>query len=214
MFLAHKRIPYVPQSSAGLTRFLGKLALLGMKQAQCSLCRDSDSTMAGVCGSFATWWELGQRAEKTKGYLAYHNHLSSGHFHWSVSYIPSLVLLPNLNSLSVPSLPNRVLHLYFLIGIVVSPFYDVFKAVTLKSILFNSFLSHILSPTPMQIFIKLFWFYHQHIPSWLYLLSPVPSTLLQSGMGLLPRLFWEPLNLSLCSPAGFLPIDFFVTFKF
>lgn len=33
----HKRIPYVPQSSAGLTGFLGKLPLLGMKQAQCSL---------------------------------------------------------------------------------------------------------------------------------------------------------------------------------
>lgn len=59
--------------------------------------------------------------------------LSSGHFHLSISYMLNLVL-SRLNSVSLPFLPNRILHLYFPTRIMISSFYHVLKIIILKLI--------------------------------------------------------------------------------
>lgn len=160
-----------------MTAFPGSLttALSGVKLAlvPCALCWDSDMTML-VFGGLCYLLKIGTKGRKNQGLPVTHSQsLSSGHFHVSISCIPNLVLLPKLNSWSVPTLPNLTLHLYFLPRTVVSPVYHVLKMVTLKLVFFSSFLSHIPSLTPIQIFIAMFWFCHQHMPNWLYLLCPL-----------------------------------------
>lgn len=104
----------------------------GVKQVwvPSALCGDSDAEKAGVCRSFVTCWELGQRQERMKCCLSpVHSQLSSGHPHLSVLYTPNLVF-PKFNCLISAPLPNWMLCLYFLTRIMVLPSYHTFQMVT------------------------------------------------------------------------------------
>lgn len=151
---------------------------------------------------------IGTKTRKNEGLpIPSSQSLSSGHFHPSVSYTLHLVLL-QLNSLSPPLLPNQILHLCFLTRIVISPSYHVFKILTLKSVIYNSFLSHIPYHSPVQIFTRCFDMCQIGPLS----LSLLPSALLQACLVSCLDCFGNLLPF--CSPAALLPVDFFLTFKF
>lgn len=140
VLLAHKRVSCLLQSSTGMTGFLGRLitSSIGCEAGSVlpALVRDSESTMAGVRRSFATWWKLGQRAERTKGSLAYHQFIVIVFWTFPLECFIYSKLSASQTEILICTLPSKSdIAFLFFDCTVLSPFYHVFKIITLKSIL-------------------------------------------------------------------------------